>query len=98
EDLVTGPPAEAESYPFAPGDRLLLHTDGVLEARNSDNDFFPLPQAMEAVHPCGAAEFLEQLHHGLIRHTHGRLADDVAMVLIDRLDDGARPAQTSRDR
>ncbi|WP_149183779.1 PP2C family protein-serine/threonine phosphatase [Streptomyces sp. TRM49041] len=95
EDLLTGgPPAKAESYPFAPGDRLLLHTDGVIEARNPDNnDFFALPEAMEAVHTCPPHEFLEQLHRGLLRHTDGGLADDAAMLLVDRLDEqaGDRP-------
>jgi serine phosphatase RsbU (regulator of sigma subunit) len=87
EDFITGPPAKPESYPFVPGDRLLLHTDGVIEARNRDNDFFALPEAMEAVYARNPLEFLEQLHQGLIRHTEGWLTDDVAMILLDRLDD-----------
>ncbi|MEU9111720.1 PP2C family protein-serine/threonine phosphatase [Streptomyces sp. NPDC048483] len=89
EAFVTGSPAEAESYPFAPGDRLLLHTDGVTEARNRDNDFFPLPEAMEAVQACTPPEFLEHLRQGLLRHTEDLLADDAAMLLVDRLDDEA---------
>lgn len=86
EDLVTGPPPEPDSHPFLPGDRLLLYTDGVIEARNRDNDFFPLPEAMEHV-PVGTSpqEILDELHRALMRHTDGRLADDVAMILIDRL-------------
>ncbi|MGP3980652.1 PP2C family protein-serine/threonine phosphatase [Streptomyces sp. KR80] len=103
ENLIIGPPAKAESYPFAPGDRLLLHTDGVIEARNRDNDFFPLPEAMEAVHAGTPPEFLEQLHQGLIRHAEDRLADDAAMILVDRLDDEVGEpvgavAASSRDR
>ncbi|UGY94863.1 PP2C family protein-serine/threonine phosphatase [Streptomyces gobiensis] len=89
EDLVAGPPAKAESFPFEPGDRLLLHTDGVNEARDSDNRFFPVPEAMEAVPACTPPEFLEALHLGLILHTGGRLADDVAMLVVDRLDEEA---------
>ncbi|MET8680118.1 PP2C family protein-serine/threonine phosphatase [Streptomyces sp. NPDC004647] len=87
EDFITGPPGKAESYPFAPGDRLLLYTDGVVEARNRDNGFFALPEAMEAVLARTPQEFLEQLHQGLIQHTQGFLADDVAMLLVDRLDE-----------
>ncbi|MFF8990390.1 PP2C family protein-serine/threonine phosphatase [Streptomyces sp. NPDC014983] len=86
EDLLADPPAKPDSYPFVPGDRLLLYTDGVIEARNRDNDFFALSQAMEEIHAATPQEFLEQLHQHLLRHTGGRLTDDVAMILIDRLD------------
>ncbi|MER6997165.1 PP2C family protein-serine/threonine phosphatase [Streptomyces sp. NPDC000410] len=88
EEFITGPPGETESYPFTPGDRLLLYTDGVVEARDRDDDFFALPAAMEAVRARTPSEFLEELHQGLIRHTEGYLADDVAMILVERVDEG----------
>ncbi|MEU0369561.1 PP2C family protein-serine/threonine phosphatase [Streptomyces sp. NPDC006283] len=99
EDLFTCPPAKPESYPLSPGDRLLLYTDGVIEARDRDNHFFALAQAMEEI-PASTSpsEFLEELHQALLRHTDGHLADDVAMILVDRLDEeggrhpGAVPA------
>ncbi|MFF3209791.1 PP2C family protein-serine/threonine phosphatase [Streptomyces sp. NPDC002886] len=86
EDLVSGPPAPPETHPFLPGDRLLLYTDGVIEARDRSDAFFPLPQAMERI-PADTSpqEFLDELHQALIRHTEGLLTDDVAMILIDRL-------------
>ncbi|WP_330342196.1 PP2C family protein-serine/threonine phosphatase [Streptomyces sp. NBC_00557] len=99
EEFITDPPAKAESYPFAPGDRLLLHTDGVIEARSPDGDFFALSETTESVHPCTPSEFLEQLHQELIRHTHGYLADDAAMLLVERLNEegehGAGPFEVS---
>ncbi|MFJ8078239.1 PP2C family protein-serine/threonine phosphatase [Streptomyces sp. NPDC096176] len=89
EDLITGPPEKPETYPFLPGDRLLLYTDGVIEARSPGNDFFRLPEAMEAAHGLARPEFLGELHKQLLRHTEGRLTDDVAMILVDRLDEEA---------
>ncbi|MFI5682473.1 PP2C family protein-serine/threonine phosphatase [Streptomyces sp. NPDC051636] len=87
EDLITDLPLKPESYPFVPGDRLLLYTDGVIEARNRDSEFFALSEAMEGI-GVGTTppEFLEQLHQALIRHTGGDLTDDVAMILADRFD------------
>ncbi|MGP4084754.1 PP2C family protein-serine/threonine phosphatase [Streptomyces sp. KR55] len=90
EDLMPALPEKPESYPFIPGDRLLLYTDGVIEARNPGNTFFPLPETMESISfSTTPQEFLHQLHHALIHHTEGHLADDVAMILADRLDEGA---------
>ncbi|MFI9825061.1 PP2C family protein-serine/threonine phosphatase [Streptomyces sp. NPDC052013] len=87
EELVTDLPRKAESYPFAVGDRLLLYTDGVTEARNRDNEFFALAKTMEAVRAdTTPQEFLEELHQALVRHTGGHLTDDVAMILVDRLE------------
>lgn len=85
EDLLADPPAKPDSHPFVPGDRLLLYTDGVVEARNRDNEFFPLPETLEKIHAGTPQAFLEQLHQHLLHHTEGRLTDDVAMILIERL-------------
>lgn len=86
EDLAGGPAGEADSYPFVPGDRLLLYTDGVSEARDRDNRFFPLEHTMEGIRAdTSPQEFLEELHQALLRHTGGILADDVAMIAIDRV-------------
>lgn len=88
EEFMADDSPMVESFPFAPGDRLLLHTDGVIEARSPDNTFFDLPEAMEAAHPCGPSEFLGRIHQGMVAHTGGYLADDAAMLIVERLDDG----------
>ncbi|MGI5137758.1 MULTISPECIES: PP2C family protein-serine/threonine phosphatase [unclassified Streptomyces] len=98
EDLATDLPAKPESYPFVPGDRLLLYTDGVIEARNRDSEFFALPETMEGIRAgTTPPEFLEQLHQALIRHTEGDLADDVAMLLADRLNSQPEPPSGGAD-
>ncbi|RSS81671.1 PP2C family protein-serine/threonine phosphatase [Streptomyces sp. WAC06614] len=86
EDFLTGPSAPPERYAFAPGDRLLLHTDGVIEARDSAKEFFELPEAMAAMGDRPREEFLEGLRRRLLAHTRGRLADDVAVIVVDRVD------------
>ncbi|MFF8940831.1 PP2C family protein-serine/threonine phosphatase [Streptomyces sp. NPDC014864] len=98
EDLISDIPLKPESYAFTSGDRLLLYTDGVIEARNRDSEFFALPEAMEGI-GVGTTppEFLEQLHQALIRHTGGDLADDVAMILADRLNGLPEPSPGGAD-
>ncbi|GGX46544.1 membrane protein [Streptomyces chryseus] len=87
EEFISGPPGRTDSYPFAPGDRLLLCTDGVIEARDRDSTFFDLPEAMVTMRDHTRQAFLEGLRQALLRHTQGRLVDDVAVILVDRRED-----------
>ncbi|CAM5294451.1 membrane protein [Streptomyces avidinii] len=91
EEFLTGPPGHADSYRFAPGDRLLLHTDGIIEARDGDDVFFDLAEALRSMGGHTGQAFLEGLRQALLRHTHDRLTDDVAIILIDRLEAGPTP-------
>ncbi|MEV7085108.1 PP2C family protein-serine/threonine phosphatase [Streptomyces sp. NPDC093085] len=84
EEFLTGPPAAVEKYPFGAGDRLLLHTDGVLEARDRDRNFFDLPAQLAGLGDAPPEELLDRLRRALAHHTRGHLADDAAMILIER--------------
>ncbi|MEU5277062.1 PP2C family protein-serine/threonine phosphatase [Streptomyces asoensis] len=68
--------------PFADGDQLLLYTDGVIEARDRDREFYPLVEGL-ARHLCDEpARTVGAVHDELLAHVGGRLHDDAALLLI----------------
>ncbi|GAA4963240.1 hypothetical protein GCM10023238_33310 [Streptomyces heliomycini] len=71
--------------PLLPGDALVLHTDGVEEARNAEGRFFPLRDVLtEAAreHPLTARSVLRTVLTALLRHTAGPPKDDVALLIL----------------
>jgi hypothetical protein len=81
--LLPDAPPQAVVVPFAVGDRLLLYTDGVTEARDDAGRFYPLvqryPAAIDGVYPA-----LTTLREDLVGYAHS-LRDDVAIVLAQRM-------------
>ncbi|MFE1268564.1 PP2C family protein-serine/threonine phosphatase [Streptomyces sp. NPDC058758] len=78
-----------------PGETLVLHTDGAEEARDRRGRFFGLEAAL-ARGAGGAPEaVVRQVHEALLRHTGGRLDDDVALLVVrnDRVRVPAQPAE-----
>jgi serine phosphatase RsbU (regulator of sigma subunit) len=66
------------------GDKLLLYTDGVTEARG-DKDFFGLEAVKDfflAKRRESPSEFSEHLMDRLKDYSNGRLRDDIAVLLI----------------
>ncbi|WP_418956075.1 PP2C family protein-serine/threonine phosphatase [Streptomyces tritici] len=96
-------PLPAELTPYScgrlrPGEALLLHTDGVEDARDAGGRFFPLDAVLaDALRegPVVPAALVERVHTALLRHTGGRLADDVALLVVrnDRVRVPAQPAE-----
>lgn len=88
------------SLPFAPGDRLLMYTDGATEARAPNGAFFPLVDRVarlaEADPEPDAEVFLARLEEAVRRHAHGRLADDLALLMLGR--EPARSVLLARDQ
>ncbi|MER7703669.1 PP2C family protein-serine/threonine phosphatase [Kitasatospora sp. NPDC097605] len=91
-ELAPGPYA-VEEFPFLPGDRLLVYTDGVIEARDAGRRFYPLSERVADRAAAHAGErpaaLLHHLRRDLLAHVGGRLDDDAAMVVVERL--GAGP-------
>ncbi|MBO2455849.1 serine/threonine-protein phosphatase [Actinomadura barringtoniae] len=68
---------------FRPGERLLLYTDGVSEARDAAGRFFPLTERVSGSYGHDARGLVDALETQLKAHAGGRLDDDAAMLLLD---------------
>jgi phosphoserine phosphatase RsbU/P len=80
--LGLDPAPTIQRFTFTPNDRVLLYTDGLMEARAPDGRPFELNgqvQAVVAAPSLGAA--LDGLVGRLLEHAGGRLDDDLALVL-----------------
>lgn len=68
--------------PFAPGDQLLLYTDGVTEARDTAGRFYPLGERTHLLKGHDPETALESLRQDLVQHARCPLRDDAAMLLL----------------
>ena len=71
-----------------PGDRLLLLTDGVDEARTEDGEFFGRQRlaefaAREAASGLAMPEVMRRLQQAVLRHQTGRLQDDATTLFVE---------------
>lgn len=89
-------PARPVPLQVAPGDSLLLYTDGVTDARDALGRPFPLGEravslAEATVALAAGTGLLHAIQADLIRHAGGALGDDATMLLIDFLAVQGRP-------
>lgn len=75
-----------EVAPFAPGDRLLLYSDGVLEARDRAGQFFDgdrVARWLSDIEHTSAEQFAEAALSQLTQWTGGGFDDDVTFVIAE---------------
>ncbi|MEW2625462.1 PP2C family protein-serine/threonine phosphatase [Streptomyces sp. NPDC048106] len=85
-------PHRVDSYPFRPGEQLLLYTDGVTETRDAAGTFYPLARRLRSFGPLAPHELLERLHQDLLEYSHDHVQDDTAALAACLLADDGTPA------
>jgi len=71
--------------PWQVGDRLLLYTDGLVEARNGRGEFLASDRVTACLELPDRREALDRVVTELQRHAGGQISDDAAMLLAERV-------------
>ena len=78
-----------------PADQVLLFTDGVVEARSADGEFFGVDRLVDMITRTSAAatpapETMRRLVHAILDHQDGELQDDATIVVVEWRGPGSR--------
>jgi PAS domain S-box-containing protein len=82
----TAAPALAEQVELAPGDRLVLYTDGLVEVFNTLNDMLDIEGFAELVKraaPLPLRKMRDAILDGVADWRRGPLSDDVSLVIVE---------------
>jgi phosphoserine phosphatase RsbU/P len=89
------PSARPRVERLEPGDRLLLYTDGLAEARR-DGEFFPTAsRAWRLLGHGTVGDGLASLESALVEWVQGQLDDDIALVLMEYAGTAPTPTRTA---
>ncbi|HWC10643.1 MAG TPA: SpoIIE family protein phosphatase [Acidimicrobiales bacterium] len=78
-----------------PADQVLFFTDGVVEARSAEGEFFGVDRLVDMVTRTSAAatpppETMRRLLHAILDHQDGELQDDATIVVLEWRGPGSR--------
>ena len=62
---------------------MLIHTDGLVEARDHQGAFFPLGDYADVLRQGSLDEALDRLTAGLVAYAGNQVDDDMALVLAE---------------
>lgn len=91
--LGLGADYDSVTVRWSPGQRLLMYTDGLSEARDVDGEFLPLLSVAPLLREGDGDEALDHLLEAVRAHIPGgHLNDDLAVLLVEHLADDIEPA------
>jgi serine phosphatase RsbU (regulator of sigma subunit) len=87
-----------DTFPFPPGSALLLHTDGVTEARDTAGAFYDPVAGLTGRRFAGPGPLLDALLAEVHRHTGSRGSDVMALLAVSRPGHPSRPSHPADPR
>lgn len=84
-DALADKPRTSEWFTLSRDTTLLLCTDGVIEARAPSGEFYPLRERAAGWNSLPPRRVVRRLRADLMRHTGGRIRDDVTALVLRRV-------------